>query len=105
MWMNPDAIAVFCSEHGIVAGGHGPFSAFKAVVEAYAVAQGWVRFYGANSRPFADLSVLIRKGVPMFSCGLFSLETHGLLGRELTEDEWEWIAERERRFIEKFNEV
>jgi hypothetical protein len=104
MWVDPEAIADFCAEHGIAAAGRGPLSAFQAVVEAYAVAQGWVKFYGANSHPFADLSVVARKGVPLFSCSLLGLEKHGMLGRDLTTNEWEWIARTELRRIEESKE-
>lgn len=105
MWADPDAIADFCRVHGLSPTSWlGPLTAFKAVAEAYAVARGWVKYYGGNSRPFADLTVMSRNGVPLFWCSLFGREAHGMLGRDLTADEWEWIADTERRVIEKLKD-
>jgi hypothetical protein len=104
MWSDPDAIAEFCEEHGIVASGRGPLSAFQAVVEAYAVAQGWVKFYGGNTHPFPDLNLLALRGVPLFSCSLLGLEKHGMLGRDISPKEWDWIAKTERKQLEELKE-
>lgn len=104
MWSDPEAIAEFCAEHGIVAGARGPLSAFQAVVEAYAVAQGWVRFYGSNSRPFPDLNAPALRGVPLFSCSLLGLEKHGMLGRDISPKEWDWIAKTEQKHLDELKE-
>ncbi|NYE19459.1 hypothetical protein [Microbacterium immunditiarum] len=97
MWRHDDAIREFCAVHGLKPDPwQGPLTAFREVVEAYAVAQGWVKRYANNPWPFPDWTQVPRE-VPLFSFALEGRERHGMLGREITQADWEWIASVERR--------
>lgn len=100
MWRDPAAIGHFCAAHGLTPGlHHGPLSAFRRVADAYAIGQGWVRYYGANPHPFPLEAEQRRHGIPMFGCALESREHRGMLDRALSDDEWGFIANAERRHL------
>lgn len=84
-----------CERLGLVAAGVGPLSRFDAVARAYSDAQGLSeqREFGATVR-FDRLSAL---GIPMFGFRLLQQEKHQK--QVLTDEDWAFVADAERRVL------
>ena len=48
----------------------------RKAAEAFAIEQGWVRYYGSNTRPFADLNKMRDAGIPTYDCARLTHERH-----------------------------
>lgn len=101
LWQNEKGIRAFITEHDLESSPwFGPLTAFDAVSEAYAVAQGWVRSIG-GSELRADLNAMRAAGIPTFGCRLAQVEKRAKGSHRMADADWEFIASAERRNLER----